>query len=169
MKLNEKHRHLIQMLADLEDTRTKEKKSKAAGFAPKRVFMCLRDAEFLAAFDSEVNRELRKHRAQVHRNLLRDSNRGDTQASRTFLQSRLVGDIQGATINAQIANEIHNTEQNLFVSIGQMPDRELERVVAGDDRVLASLGVGTKAGNGVRTGKRAGNGNSGNGNGNGRN
>lgn len=165
MKLTVRHLHLIQLLADLDDRRPKVEKSKAAGFTPKYVFTLERTPDFFAALDLEVNRELKRHRARVLRNVLRDSDKGDAASHRIFLQNKHIGDIQGTTINAQIANEIHNTEQNLFVSIGQMPDKELERVVAGDDRVLASLGVGTKAGNGVRTGKRGSNGNSGNGNG----
>ena len=103
MELNERHHKLIAMLVDMDDHRSKDEKCVEAGFTPKYVYILQKDSDFMEALNLAFIKARTMGKIQVYRNLLRDSNKGDTQAGKTYLTGE--GDIVGGTHVQTVVNQ----------------------------------------------------------------
>ncbi|MHC4621823.1 MAG: hypothetical protein ACYTEQ_29130, partial [Planctomycetota bacterium] len=127
-KVTPQEAKLIELLADPFDTRSKEDKSKAAGFAPKTVYGKAKQPHFVKALEARceerVNELKRSYRAQVIRALAeraeeckpilnRDGEQIDVsladanRAAELFL--KVTGDIGSGGHTTHVNVEQHNT------------------------------------------------------------
>jgi len=95
MKLEPKHHYLIELLASISDTRTKEEKSVEAGFAPKYVYQFEKKEGVADAIYKRMRENIAKALPTIYNALYMQAKGGDTAAIRTFMQC--AGEIQAGT------------------------------------------------------------------------
>jgi len=132
---------LIELLADPYDTRSKDEKSKAVGFAPKTVYSKMKQPHFVRALtircDERVEELKRDARPQVIRALIdRSSGRrtDDVDANRAAeLVLKVTGDIGGGPtiINKVTANSGTSEGSTLCERLDSVAKRRA-RVLSGD-------------------------------------
>ncbi len=100
---------LIELLANLDDTRSKDQKSVAAGFAPKQVYRLQRDPHFAAAVYQRMKSHLRENLGRIYKSLLERAANGGMKACELLL--RASGEIAPG-VNAQTNVMQHAYQEN---------------------------------------------------------
>ncbi len=112
-KFSARQLRLIELLADLDDTRSKDEKSVAAGYAAKHIYRLQKDPHFAGAVYQRMKSHLRINLLRVYQSLLERAANGDIKAAELILKS--AGEIQsGVNVQTNVMQSAYHDDPEGF-------------------------------------------------------
>lgn len=134
MKITGRHRELIELLADVADTRNWRVKAKAAGVSKSTMYRMLRDTEAVKLLRERTDYYIGLNRAAAYRCLVTNFESGDRASARDYLTA--IGDIGSGGHMTHVNVEQHNTgcdEETLEDCVRRVSGERWDRVVSKDE------------------------------------